>query len=282
MRSSTIPANVHGAPCWVDLSSPDPIVVSDFYAGLLGWTVGAAIGALGAQLVAGRGSRPVGSSRLDPTRVRPSGWLVWFTVNDVEATLATVDSVGGGVVQEPTELGDDASIGLAIDPAGAWFGVIGGGRAPRAPYLSLDVGSVGWVELRTTEPARTAAFYERVFHWHIEGDGGHRWFLVRRGNGRRSPQPRRSAHLDLALAGDLHGRRLQSAVARLRDRWRPHRASRDPRRSVPRGRPRRPPGHRVPRRRVPKRQLARRHHERSLSDSLSHHPTAHDDGDATN
>lgn len=167
MRSQIIDAGVHGAPSWVDLSTPDVAGSERFYTGLFGWSTATTTGPMGAYTIGSVGSFEVAGMMAHPADMegRPALWTVFFTVNDAEATLATIDSVEGTIAQEAFEIPGGAHVGVALDPAGAVFAVVSGGPRPTGEYLRSAPGSVAWVELLTREPATMMSFYEQVFHW---------------------------------------------------------------------------------------------------------------------
>jgi predicted enzyme related to lactoylglutathione lyase len=60
----------------------------------------------------------------------PSFWLPYFGVDDVEASLAKIEELGGKRLMGPMEIETPASgpghIGTAQDPQGAYFAVYAG------------------------------------------------------------------------------------------------------------------------------------------------------------
>jgi predicted enzyme related to lactoylglutathione lyase len=68
------------------------------------------------------------------------------------------------VVQPPFDIPGGARVAVLEDASGAMFGIISGGPEP-GPYLSVDDGEVGWVELMTRKPEGACAFYNGVFGW---------------------------------------------------------------------------------------------------------------------
>ena len=54
----------------------------------------------------------------------PQHWMVYFAVDDVEATCETVKAQNGSIRQPPFEVPGVGMIALASDPSGGVFGLI--------------------------------------------------------------------------------------------------------------------------------------------------------------
>ncbi len=117
--------NAHGAFCWNELFTPDVDASLSFYGDLFGWTSHPFEGSPEPYYVVqnqGRGNggvRPLGDSGMPPA------WLVYFAVEDVEASLSQVESLGGNRVAGPIDIGV-AKVGIARDPQGATFALYAG------------------------------------------------------------------------------------------------------------------------------------------------------------
>lgn len=165
--AQTINAARHGAVSWVDLSTPDIDGATRFYRELFGWTIERTETAMGVYFVATVDDVEVcGMMAQDESMAgTPAMWTVFFTVDDVEATLLQASSAGGTVLQPGFDIPGGARVGVVTDPPGAMFAVISGGPRPDGPYLSQRHGAVGWAELLTRDPAAAATFYDAVFGW---------------------------------------------------------------------------------------------------------------------
>lgn len=110
----------------------------------------------------------------------PAMWTVFFTVDDVEATLLQAAKAGGEVLQPGFDIPGGAHVGVVADPPGAMFAVISGGPRPDGPYLSQRPGAVGWAELLTRDPAAATTFYGAVFGWTSVSDdaSGYTQFVI--------------------------------------------------------------------------------------------------------
>lgn len=152
-----------GAPCWVDLSSPDPAVAQRFYGALLGWepvelgpeAMGYSMLALSGRTVAGLG--PL----MGPGQ--PS-WSVYVKVEDADRTAEAVTAAGGTVLMAPMTVLDQGRMAVFADSTGAAVSV----WQPMARHgldLRDEPGSVSWFELTTRDVDGAARFYADVFGW---------------------------------------------------------------------------------------------------------------------
>jgi uncharacterized protein len=116
--------NAPGAFCWNELFTPDVDASVSFYRDLFGWTFEPfETSAEGCYIVNDGGQnggiRPLGDPGMPP------GWLVYFAVEDVEASLSRAESLGGSRVAGPLDLGP-SKVGVARDPQGATFALYAG------------------------------------------------------------------------------------------------------------------------------------------------------------
>lgn len=117
--------NAPGAFCWNELFTPDVDGSLSFYGDLFGWTSHPFEGSPEPYYVvqnAGHGNggiRPLGDSGMPPA------WLVYFAVEDIDASLAQTESLGGSRVAGPIDIGV-AKVGVARDPQGATFALYAG------------------------------------------------------------------------------------------------------------------------------------------------------------
>ncbi len=151
-----------GTPCWVDVSSPDPVATQRFYGTLFGWSTAESSARrtpfrLGDLAVAGM------------RRNEPAQWLTYFATDDLATTAKAVAAAGGAVLQGPTVVGVEGQAALFADPAGAAFagwerGAFCGAQVTNEPN------AVCWHELATPDIEGARAFYGQVFGW-AEGPG---------------------------------------------------------------------------------------------------------------
>ncbi|HWO58842.1 MAG TPA: VOC family protein [Umezawaea sp.] len=105
-----------GEPCWVELLGIDD--ADDHYATELGWTARDPEEPFSLFDVDLDGTpRPV-AGRLTADTGLPPGWMVYFSVPDLDAAVASAADLGGSVVVEPREVPTGLIASIA-DPAGA-------------------------------------------------------------------------------------------------------------------------------------------------------------------
>jgi predicted enzyme related to lactoylglutathione lyase len=114
-----------GSLVWTDARLTDPVVGKDFYAAVFGYEYQPVPGApddYGTFLVGDRVAGGMGG--MLGQGGAPAHWLAYFSVDDVDATVADALTVGATVAGDPqdTRFGRTA---LLVDPFGATFGVHG-------------------------------------------------------------------------------------------------------------------------------------------------------------
>ncbi|MFE3514675.1 VOC family protein [Streptomyces sp. NPDC059166] len=149
-------------PCWVDVQLSDLEAGKRFYGGLFGWTFHAGDGMPFAdaysdgELVAALAAKRDGRM--------PTTWGVYFSTEDIRATVALVRRAGGQVITDPVRAGAAGVTAQAADPGGAVFGLWQTGE--RAGFEKRNApGSFCWTEVHTRAPERVDAFYEEVLHF---------------------------------------------------------------------------------------------------------------------
>ena len=124
-----IGAGVVGEPgtlCWNELVTSDPDCAGAFYAALLAWQCESHPTGGSTYTYCRQGeSFTGGMRRIDVVdgSVMPH-WLLYFSVEDCEATAAKAASLGGRVLQPPTEAPEVGRFAILRDPQGAVFAVI--------------------------------------------------------------------------------------------------------------------------------------------------------------
>jgi predicted enzyme related to lactoylglutathione lyase len=110
-----------GCMVWNELATPDPARARDFFGELLGWVIEPEESGYGVIKNSGAlngGMRP-------PQDGEPTHWLVYFTVDVVDDSLAKIREAGGSVIAGPmtTPVGRVAAV---RDPQGAAFALFQG------------------------------------------------------------------------------------------------------------------------------------------------------------
>lgn len=160
-------ATTHGAPSWVDLSTPDVDASIDFYRELLGWEFETQTTEMGEYHVASVGGRQVCGLMAQSAEMGdvPSSWTVFIDVADIDEAVRAFVDAGGRILQPPFPIPGGAKVSVATDPVGAMFALISGGPAPERSWLSRRPGAACWVETLSRDVAASRRFYESVFGW---------------------------------------------------------------------------------------------------------------------
>lgn len=120
---------VPGTMVWTELVTPDPAKARPFYAAVFGWTpqavpMGTPSGDYTLFLHDGAMAAGMMTMRGEWWGEVPPHWMVYFAVEDLEATLAKAASLGGEVRVPPTEVPGIGTFGVVTDPEGAFFSVL--------------------------------------------------------------------------------------------------------------------------------------------------------------
>ena len=149
-----------GKLVWADLFTTDPDGAAKFYCGLLGWTATPLEQKGRTYTVFSNGGRPVAGlvKRLVSGANRPSRWIGYVAVADINATLAAVTK-DGGTVRAPSrsfpDRGHQAIIsGTDTVPIGLLQSSSGD-----PPDDEPSPGGWNWFELYVRSPKDTSDFY---------------------------------------------------------------------------------------------------------------------------
>jgi uncharacterized protein len=108
-------------PAWVDITATDAEASRLFYAQLFGWRL-QVLEALDYALIdPDAGTLPGGIGRSDATR--PAGITTYFSVDDVEATLARAVALGATVATPPWTVPGLGTMAVVLDPEGNRIGL---------------------------------------------------------------------------------------------------------------------------------------------------------------
>lgn len=154
-----------GVPSWIDARHPDPDAAQAFYGALFGWTFEERLppGAPGSYRIASVDGHEVSAIAFG---AGPAAWTTYIAVHDAQATAARVADLAGtaGAVEDA---GPGGAAGRSVDctdPHGAAFGLWQARDRLGAQHVNAPG---GWVfsTLRSTDPERAIAFYQRLFGW---------------------------------------------------------------------------------------------------------------------
>jgi uncharacterized protein len=108
---------------WFDIAVPDATALRDFYAAVVGWKHdGFDMGGYEDYCMVPPGaSDPVAGicHARGPNTGLPACWLMYITVEDVDASAKLVSERGGTVLVAPKQLGSMGRVCIIRDPAGA-------------------------------------------------------------------------------------------------------------------------------------------------------------------
>jgi predicted enzyme related to lactoylglutathione lyase len=145
------------------MGAPDVAKAREFYSDVFSWTVqpggpetgGYSVAELNGQGVAGLGPK------MGPAEA-PTMWVTYLATSDADATAAKIQSAGGRLVMEPMDITDVGRMAVAVDPAGAVFGVWQARAFPGAQIVN-DIGAMRWNEQVSRDFEGSKAFYAAVF-----------------------------------------------------------------------------------------------------------------------
>ncbi|MET8746607.1 VOC family protein [Streptomyces sp. NPDC004728] len=157
-------AFARSAPCWVDVQLPDLEAGKRFYGELFGWTFRAGEGPRGEAPYADAysGGKLVAALAAKKDGRMPTAWGIYFSTDDIVASVARIREAGGQVITEPVRAGRAGALAQAADPGGAVFGLWQAGDREGFQKQN-EPGSFCWTEVHTRQKDRVDAFYEEVF-----------------------------------------------------------------------------------------------------------------------
>lgn len=167
-----MPANNPGRFVWYDLFSKDPAASQKYYADLFGWQYenwGEAIAGEEYPMIKA-GEQFLGgiATMKDPAASGPPHWTGYVSVEDVAATCAQVEELGGKVFVPPTDIPKVGNFAVIADPQGATICPFHSLNPEQpAPERSPDH-TFCWRECLTADSASAAEFYSKVFGWRLE------------------------------------------------------------------------------------------------------------------
>jgi len=114
-----------GAACWFELMTKDVAQAGSYYGNLFGWDRETHQMPM-TYTVFKAGDREIaGMMSMDhiPAEVPPH-WLIYFSVTDTDAIVASAKALGAGVMAEPMDIEGVGRLAVLTDPQGAFFAVI--------------------------------------------------------------------------------------------------------------------------------------------------------------
>ncbi|HXO23803.1 MAG TPA: VOC family protein [Streptosporangiaceae bacterium] len=145
-----------------------------FYQALFGWDIELGGPEVGGYSIAHQGGQIVAAiSPKMGAPGAPSVWTTYLATDDVDATAAKIKSAGGQLLAEPMDVMEEGRMAVAMDPAGAVFGLWQGGHTTGLGVAN-EPGALVWNEQFSRDLAGSQAFYQAVFGYgyqDMSGDG---------------------------------------------------------------------------------------------------------------
>ncbi|MEV7341770.1 VOC family protein [Streptomyces sp. NPDC093544] len=148
---------------WASLASTDSHTVASFYGAVLGWAITETDG----RLIASAAGAQVADITVATEADGPSGWLIHFDVDDLDAALTAVSKAAGAVL--PSVTGGSAETAVVTDANGTRFALRTSATRHRARPAH---GTLAWGELITDDVDTSAAFYRGAFGWGLTEPSG--------------------------------------------------------------------------------------------------------------
>lgn len=168
-----------GTPCWVDVAVPDVAEATKFYGPVLGWSfhdTGEDYGHYTMCMAAGdHTAAGIGKIQMEG---QPAAWTVYLASDDADATAEQVTAGGGSVPVGPFDIPEVGRMAIAVDPAGAVFG-IWQAKPLNGIVIYNEPGGLCWEDARLTDPDAGRTFYASLFGYSyapIEGAPGYTVF----------------------------------------------------------------------------------------------------------
>ncbi|MET0399555.1 MAG: VOC family protein [Longimicrobiaceae bacterium] len=115
-----------GALCWNELATPDPVRAGGFYTALFGWTT--QVNDMGTMIYTTfmRGEERAGGMYgiTEEMEGMPPLWMVYFAVEDCDASTARARELGAQVHVTPADIPGVGRFAMMADPQGAMFSII--------------------------------------------------------------------------------------------------------------------------------------------------------------
>jgi len=153
-----------GTPVWVDLAATDAAAERAFYEKLFGWNVEVnpdpQYGGYGLAKVGGQDAAGIGPKQ---DQQQPSAWSLYIGTEDAAETVKKVQAAGGTVIAPPFPVGDQGTMAVFQDPAGAFISVWQPNNM--SGFQSNAAGAFAWAELNARGIDKAKPFYTQVFGW---------------------------------------------------------------------------------------------------------------------
>lgn len=169
--------NKPGDYIWYELLTRDAEAAQKFYGSVLGWTFTDSGQPDIDYRIIHAGPHPVGglmaiTQEMADHGARPT-WLGYIAVDDVDTTVAEIQSRGGSVQMPAMDIPMVGRIAMVADPQGAPFYVMKPSGVGKSLAFSDDrprPGHCAWNELLTPDQPASWTFYGDLFGWKQDGE----------------------------------------------------------------------------------------------------------------
>ncbi len=158
-----VTSHAQGAPSWAELATSDETGALSFYNALFGWVDNPQeMGPNWYYHMQTINDLPACSMYQQGEEERSQGvpphWNIYFTVENVDQTIATIGQHGGQVVFGPHDVFEAGRMAMCQDPQGAFFAVWQANQHIGA-RIKGETGAMFWNELLTTDREAAVDFY---------------------------------------------------------------------------------------------------------------------------
>ncbi|MFB9992899.1 VOC family protein [Deinococcus oregonensis] len=149
-----------GTLTWLDLSSPHLEADIHFYKQVFGWDISEGAPEYGGYRMASLdGKRVAGLAPQMPGMGGGAGtWTVYVASNNAQADVQRIRDLGGMVMVEPMQVGEQGQMAVAADPTGAVFGLWQEGTHTGMELMG-EHGSLCWAQVNSRDLERARQFY---------------------------------------------------------------------------------------------------------------------------
>jgi predicted enzyme related to lactoylglutathione lyase len=158
-----------GSFCWVELGTTDPSAAKTFYHELFGWTPNdMPAGPSGIYTIFQLNGRDAAAGyQLNPAQLAqhvPPNWILYIQVDNVDASAAKVQPLGGTLIMAPFDVMDAGRMSVVQDPTGAYFCLWQPMKSAGIGIHSVH-GTLCWADLSTNDTDRAQKFYSGLLGW---------------------------------------------------------------------------------------------------------------------
>jgi predicted enzyme related to lactoylglutathione lyase len=196
-----VSSHATGAPCWVDLSTPELASSRAFYGALLGWSFATQGDAGGDHLMCLLDGVPVAGMGEVTESDAPPAWTVYLCAPDLDAVVAQAQQAGGQPVSPMVDLAPFGRMMVLTDPTGAVFGLWEPGTHHGAARVS-EPGAPAWHEVNTRDAEAARDFYAGLFGLSTEKMPGMTYFTLHPPASEGAAAPASSGVLQMDAAWD--------------------------------------------------------------------------------